>query len=72
MSERIATLQEQVFELFGACAGAPDDTSIGARADAALRELDELLAAAEMTEAANGLSAVTGRPPEALIERAAR
>lgn len=40
MSERIEALGNQVFELFGACAGAPDDEATGRAADEALRALE--------------------------------
>lgn len=42
----IASAGAQVFELFAACAGNPDDVAVGAAADEALRELDRLLSAA--------------------------
>lgn len=40
MSDRIDELGRQVFELFGACAEAPDEEAVGRRADDALRALD--------------------------------
>jgi hypothetical protein len=46
-SELIEAAGQRVFELFGACAGAPDDVALGQRADEALGELETLLASAE-------------------------
>jgi hypothetical protein len=46
-SERIEAAGQRVFELFGACAGAPDDVELGRTADEALAELDALLASAD-------------------------
>jgi hypothetical protein len=43
MSDQIEAAGQKVFELFGACAGAPDDPAVGRAADEALRELDALL-----------------------------
>lgn len=43
MSEEIEAAGHRVFELFGACAGAPDDVETGQEADAALQALEELL-----------------------------
>ena len=34
---------QKVFEMFGACAAAPDDVELGEEADRALAHLDELL-----------------------------
>jgi hypothetical protein len=45
MSAEIEAAGQQVFEGFGACAGAPDDVAAGRAADQALRELDALLEA---------------------------
>jgi hypothetical protein len=42
-SDQIEAAGTKVFELFGACAGAPDDVATGRMADQALRELDALL-----------------------------
>lgn len=47
MSDQIAAAGQKVFELFAACAGAPDDESAGRAADEALRELEALLAVKE-------------------------
>jgi hypothetical protein len=46
-SERIEAAGQRVFELFGGCAGAPDDVELGREADRALAELDALLASAD-------------------------
>lgn len=45
MSEEVEAAGQAVFEMFGACAAAPDDEELGRRADGALAELDRLLAA---------------------------
>lgn len=45
MSDQIAVAGQRLFELFAACAAAPDDESAGHAADQALRELEALLAA---------------------------
>jgi hypothetical protein len=59
MSAQIEAAGQRLFELFGACAGAPDDEEAGRRADQALAELDALLAAAtEQVDRADGV----GRP----------
>lgn len=47
LDNEIATTGQRVFELFAACAADPDDIEVGKAADAALRELDGLLAAAD-------------------------
>jgi hypothetical protein len=43
MSDEIEAAGNRVFELFGACAGAPDDVAVGQQADDALRDLEALL-----------------------------
>jgi 3'-phosphoadenosine 5'-phosphosulfate (PAPS) 3'-phosphatase len=45
MSDQVAAAGQQVFELFAACAAAPDDESVGQAADEALRRLEKLLLA---------------------------
>ncbi|HXL17314.1 MAG TPA: hypothetical protein VN961_07320 [Streptosporangiaceae bacterium] len=47
MSDNLASAGQRVFELFGACAANPDDVTIGAAADHALRQLDQLIAGAD-------------------------
>jgi len=44
MSKQIDAAGQRLFELFGACAAAPDDEEAGQQADQALMELDALLA----------------------------
>ncbi|WP_169437539.1 hypothetical protein [Longispora albida] len=43
--ERIEAAGQKVFEMFGACAAAPDDKELGRQADEALAELEGLLRA---------------------------
>jgi hypothetical protein len=43
--DEIASAGQRVFELFAACAANPDEVETGRAADAALRQLDLLLAA---------------------------
>ena len=50
MSDQLAGLKDQVFEMFGACAAAPDDEALGVRADAVLCELDAALSDATLSE----------------------
>jgi hypothetical protein len=45
-NSEITAAGQRVFELFAACAGSPDDIEVGRDADAALRDLDMVLAAA--------------------------
>jgi hypothetical protein len=45
--EEIAAAGRKIVEMLGACAAAPDDVAIGQAADDALRELEQLLAAAQ-------------------------
>jgi len=52
MPDDVTAAGELVFELFGACAAAPDDQQIGRRADDALGRLEALLLAAEPVSAA--------------------
>ncbi|MBV9162467.1 MAG: hypothetical protein JO281_13145 [Pseudonocardiales bacterium] len=44
MSKQIEAAGQRLFELFGACAAAPDDEEIGRQADQVLMELAALLA----------------------------
>lgn len=46
MSNDIDAGARKVLEMFGACAGAPDDVELGDAANQALAELDALLAEA--------------------------
>lgn len=55
MSDDVEVAGQAVFELFGACAAAPDDEAVGRAGDRALAELDALLAR----------RAETPRPPTA-------
>jgi len=41
--DEIEAAGQRVFELFGACAAAPDDVALGEEADRALAELETLL-----------------------------
>lgn len=50
MSKQIEAAGQRLFELFGACAAAPDDEETGQQADQALMELDALLAAVDLPE----------------------
>jgi hypothetical protein len=43
MNDEIEAAGQRVFEMFGACAAAPDDVALGQEADRALAALDELL-----------------------------
>ncbi|MFI0446672.1 hypothetical protein [Actinomadura sp. 6N118] len=43
--DEIAAAGAEVVEMLGACAAAPDDVEVGRAADAALMELERLLAA---------------------------
>jgi hypothetical protein len=45
-SDEITAAGQTLFELFGACAGSPDDVAIGRAADDALWALEGLLIAA--------------------------
>lgn len=50
MSKQIEAAGQRLFELFAACAAAPDDEEIGQQADQALMELDALLATINLLE----------------------
>jgi hypothetical protein len=50
MSKQIEAAGQRLFELFGACAAAPDDEETGQQADRALMELEALLAAVDPPE----------------------
>jgi hypothetical protein len=45
--DEVATAGQRVFELFGSCAGDPDDKTVGRAADDTLAELDAVLARGE-------------------------
>jgi hypothetical protein len=42
--QEIADAGQKLFEMFGACGEAPDDTTVGEEADRALEHLEKLLA----------------------------
>jgi hypothetical protein len=41
--QEIADAGQKLFEMFGACGEAPDDTAVGKEADKALEHLEKLL-----------------------------
>ena len=48
--DEVETAGQRVFELFGACAAAPDDIALGEEADRALATLEALLRAPHLDE----------------------